>query len=214
MTDEPIHGLIFDLDGTIAQSEGLHRISWDAPLAAIGVEIDDDIYATEFAGKPGLHIIRDYLGLDDDAALSLYDQVNAAYWQLAEQDLAHTAGLLPFLSATDHLPRAVCTSAQRPSAMRMLSLLGITDAFRAIISATEVTHGKPHPEPFLTAARAIGCEPARCLAFEDSANGLISARAAGMHTVGIGDGRSRFPDLADRWIDDFTDPELIRILAG
>jgi sugar-phosphatase len=94
----------------------------------------------------------------------------------------------------------------------MLDMLGLTWRFDAIVTATDVTQGKPDPEPFLLAASRIGIDPARCVAFEDSTNGLISARAAGMTCIGIGPGSGASAQLADGWIVDFTDPVLNQLV--
>jgi beta-phosphoglucomutase len=202
---------IFDLDGTLVQSEHLHRQSWIEPLAELGIAVDDDAYLRDFAGKPGLLIIRDHVGLEGDAALDLYQRVTEGYWRLAVEAEA-TSGLLDFLDLLGKLPKAVCTSAQRESAHRMLDLLDLTRRFDAIVTATDVTRGKPDPEPFALAATQLGVDPTSCIAVEDSANGLRSARAAGMTVVGIGPGESTYGDLADYWIEDFTDPSLPELL--
>jgi len=202
---------VFDLDGTLVQSEHLHRQSWIAPLAELGIAIDEDAYLRDFAGKPGMLIIRDHVGLDGDEALALYDRVTEGYWQLAvEAD--PTAGLLAFLELLGELPKAVCTSAQRDSALRMLDLLGLASRFAAIVTATDVERGKPDPEPFRLAATSLGVDPTHCIAFEDSANGLCSARSAGMTVVGVGPGSVTYGDLADNWIVDFTDPILTEMM--
>jgi HAD superfamily hydrolase (TIGR01509 family) len=207
-------GLIFDMDGTLVESEHLHQESWIAPLLELGIAIDDDIYADHFAGKPGLHIIRDFVGLSGQGALDLYAKVNLAYWDLAVAQVVPITGLRTVLDAWFGASMAVCTSAQRASADRMLELLEIRDYFRAVVTATDVTNGKPHPEPFLLAASLIGQDPERCIAVEDSAYGLIAARAAGMFCVGIGAGESRYPDLADGWIRDYDDPRLETVLGA
>lgn len=207
-------GAILDLDGTIVQSEHLHRLSWTAPLARLGITVDDETYFRDFAGKPGLQIIRDQLGITDpDKSEQLYQDVTAAYWELAEHAVQPTVGLMPFLHAINSVRTAVCTSARRDSAMRMLDLLGLTPLFTAVVTASDVTHGKPDPEPFVLAATRIEIAPEQCVAFEDSRNGLQSARTAGMHCVGIGEGRSLFHDAADLWIEDFTDPTLLALFG-
>ena len=109
-------------------------------------------------------------------------------------------------------PKSVCTSAQRDSALRMLDMLDLTRHFDAIVTATDVSLGKPDPEPFLLAAARTGIDPTRCVAFEDSTNGLIAARAAGMTCVGIGSGTGANAPLVDGWIVDFTDPALDRMV--
>ena len=199
---------IFDLDGTLVQSEHLHRVSWIEPLGNLGIIVDDATYFRDFAGKPGKQIIEEHLGLrDPDVVDRLYNDVTDAYWSLADRS-EPTHGLLSFLGLIADWPKAVCTSAQHDSAHRMLALLGIQQLFAAVVTASDVQHGKPDPEPFLLAASRIGVAPVRCLAFEDSANGLRSARAAGMYCVGIGNGLTHYAELADRWIVDFADDAL------
>jgi sugar-phosphatase len=207
-------GAIFDLDGTLVMSEHLHRQSWIQPLEELGITVDEDAYWRDFAGKPGMQIIRDHVGLEGDAAVSLYERVTNSYWQLAVEHAAPTAGVVDFLDQIAATPKSVCTSAQRDSAMRMLDMLDLTRRFDAIVTATEVTHGKPDPEPFLLAASRIGIDPAHCVAFEDSTNGLIAARAAGMTCIGIGAGSGASAQLADGWIVDFTDPALSQLVMA
>jgi HAD superfamily hydrolase (TIGR01509 family) len=213
MSNFAYRAAVFDLDGTLVQSEHLHRESWIEPLARRGMTLDDVTYFRDFAGKPGMQIIRDHIGLIDAEAESLYHDVNSRYWEIAGDAVQPTAGLVPFLESLDGLPKAVCTSAQRESALRMLDLLGLAKFFDAVITATDVDRGKPDPEPFLLAATRLNVEPDTCVAFEDSANGLISARAAAMATIGIGPGQGLYADLADVWIADFTDPALEHLMV-
>jgi HAD superfamily hydrolase (TIGR01509 family) len=205
-------GAIFDLDGTLVQSEHLHRQSWIEPLEELGITVDEDAYLRDFAGKPGMQIIRDHVGLEGDAAVSLYERVTNSYWQLAVEHARPTPGVVDFLDLIAATPKSVCTSAERDSALRMLDMLGLTWRFDAIVTATDVTQGKPDPEPFLLAASRIGIDPERCVAFEDSTNGLISARTAGMTCIGIGPGFGASAQLADGWIIDFTDPVLNQLV--
>ena len=201
-------GAVFDLDGTLVLSEHLHRESWINPLAEIGIAVDEDAYLRDFAGKPGMQIIRDHVGLDGEAAIALYNRVTDNYWTLAVGQVSPTEGLIAFLEAIAAVPKAVCTSAQRDSAMRMLDLLDLTPRFTAIVTATDVREGKPDPEPYRLAASRLGVPGTRCVAFEDAANGLISARAAGMFCVGLGAAATAYPDVADLWISDFHDDAL------
>jgi HAD superfamily hydrolase (TIGR01509 family) len=204
-------GAIFDMDGTLVQSEHLHRKSWLKPLADLGIALDEDAYLRDFAGKPGLTIISDHIGLEGEAAVALYNRVTDTYWQIAVNEVEPTPGLLAFLERIAPLPMAVCTSAQRASADRMLDLLKLGPRFQAVVTSTDVSHGKPHPEPFLLAAERLHVPAGLCIAFEDSANGLISARKAGMYCVGIGFGATVYGQLADIWITDFTDPRLSQV---
>jgi HAD superfamily hydrolase (TIGR01509 family) len=213
MTSFRFAGAGFDLDGTLVQSEHIHRQSWVEPLAELGITVDEDAYLRDFAGKPGLAIIRDHIGLDGDAAIALYEKVSGNYWRLAVDQVEPTHGLLTFLDRIGHVPKAVCTSAERESALRMLDQLDLTPRFDAIVTASDVTCGKPDPEPFLLAAERIGIAPERCIAFEDSTNGLLAAGAAGMERIGIGPAPENGDELAGLWIMDFADPALDRVMT-
>lgn len=78
---------------------------------------------------------------------------------------------------------AVVTSATHRLAAARLDAVGIRP--KTLVTADEVTHGKPHPEPYLLAARQLGVDPARCVVFEDAPAGLAAGRAAGMTTVAL-----------------------------
>jgi sugar-phosphatase len=213
MTGFRFAGAIFDLDGTLVQSEHIHRQSWIEPLAELGIAVDEDAYLRDFAGKPGLAIIRDHIGLEGEAAVALYEKVTDNYWRLAVEEVEPTTGLLAFLDRIAGVPKAVCTSAERESALRMLDLLDLTPRFDAIVTATDVTRGKPDPEPFLLAATRIDVAPEQCIAFEDSTNGLLAAGAAGMDRIGVGPMPDNGDKLAGRWIADFTDPALSELFS-
>jgi phosphoglycolate phosphatase len=206
-------GAIFDLDGTLVQSEPIHRQSWIEPLAELGIAVDEDAYLRDFAGKPGLAIIRDHIGLEGDAAVALYEKVTDNYWRLAVEEVEPTPGLLAFLDRIAGVPNAVCTSAERESALRMLDLLDLTPRFDAVVTASDVTRGKPDPEPFLLAAARIGIAPEQCIAFEDSTNGLRAAGAAGLYRVGVGPMPGNSVDLANTWIADFVVPSLNELFS-
>ena len=103
--------------------------------------------------------------------------------------VAVKAGVVELLDLLDELglPRAIATSSERAVVAWRLEPSGLLQRFHAVVANEDCTHGKPHPEPYLNAARAMGVEPAGCLALEDSYNGVRSAHAAGMMTVMVPD---------------------------
>jgi len=81
---------------------------------------------------------------------------------------------------------ALVTSGERPYADGFIKMAGLDDVFSASVTLDDVTHLKPHPEPYLKAASLLRTEPERCVVFEDSIAGFLAARAAGMTCVGVG----------------------------
>jgi HAD superfamily hydrolase (TIGR01509 family) len=105
---------------------------------------------------------------------------------------------VPDLLAAFGQPRAIATSSTRRQADRKLAQSGLAAQFAHVIVFEDVTRPKPAPDPFLLAAARLGVAPARCVAFEDSETGAMSARAAGMTVVQVPDmqpGTGRFADL-------------------
>ena len=110
----------------------------------------------------------------------------------AAAGIALKAGVVEILDALDAagLPRAIATSSSLEAVHHSLGRHGLVDRFHALITRDVQTMGKPHPEPFLKAAAALGVDPADCLALEDSHNGVRAASSAGMMTVMV-------PDMLD-----------------
>jgi HAD superfamily hydrolase (TIGR01509 family) len=92
-------------------------------------------------------------------------------------------------------PFAIATSTQRDPAERHLTHAGLRGHFSIVVTRDDVKNGKPHPEPFLTAAARLGVDPAHCLAIEDSHNGVRSAHAAGMQVIMVPDLLAPVPEI-------------------
>ena len=94
-------------------------------------------------------------------------------------------GVKPFLEVLNRagVRRAIASSTHLLNIETALHLLGLEKYFHAVLTAEDVTRGKPHPEPFLLAAQRLGAEPSRCIVFEDAHVGVAAARAAGMKVV-------------------------------
>jgi validoxylamine A 7'-phosphate phosphatase len=203
--------VIFDLDGTLVDTEPLHQRSWEIALAEIGLAMPVEEYTLSFSGRPGREICRDRLGMSLDEAIATTELVTLRYWELAAGNIAPLPGLTAFLDHLNGLPKAVATSARRVSALRMLDEIGLIGAFDAVVTADDITYGKPHPEIYLTAAAKLVVPPERCLAFEDAPAGLAAARAAGMTCVGITTTRKMLED-AHHVIDGYEDEWLLHRL--
>jgi len=181
--------VVFDLDGTLVDNMAFHGEAWVGMARRLGSNATREQFEQEWAGKKSDEIFAILLGHPISAyeAQRLEDEKELAYRKLYEPHLAPIHGLLPFLDrlGAAGLRLAVATAAPRANRELVLEGLAIGSRFERVIGPEDVTRGKPAPDLYLAAARALGLEPAQCIAFEDAVNGVRSARAAGMETVGV-----------------------------
>ncbi|HEX9859100.1 MAG TPA: HAD family phosphatase [Paracoccaceae bacterium] len=178
--------VIFDLDGTLIDTESLALASGVAAFASLGITITSD-YLHQFVGVDDASnrriMARHHPGLD---LRVLEDRMQVEFFRRIDEDLPLKPGALELLAALA-LPKALTTSSTRISAQRKLARIGLADAFAQVITRDDVTAPKPAPEPYLLTAERLGVSPARCVVFEDSETGAAAARAAGMCVVQVPD---------------------------
>lgn len=178
----PVEGLLFDNDGVLSDSLELAARGWDRWAAEFAPQFDFRTMTEH--GVPARDLV---------ARLLPADRVDAACVVLERYEIAESAGTRPLPGAvelTRTLPEdrwAVVTSATPELARVRLEAAGL--APRILVTADDVSHGKPHPEPYLAGARALGLDPAVCVVFEDAPAGVRAARAAGIGVV-VGIGRA------------------------
>jgi len=183
-----VKGLVFDCDGTIADTMPLHYESWLKALGEYGVEFPEALFY-EMAGIPTARIVeilnerhghrmpvQETADYKEELYVSLIDRVRPI--EPVVRLIERYAGRLPMAVATGGT-RAICT--------KTLSALDLLRHFEptAIVTADDVRHGKPAPDIFIEAARRIGVPAERCVAFEDADLGIQSARGAGMRVVDV-----------------------------
>ncbi|MEU8979801.1 HAD family hydrolase [Streptomyces sp. NPDC048309] len=172
--------LLFDNDGTLVSSlESVNRC-WTRWAQEYGITAAD-FARIELHGRPAGEIAADLLPAD------IVPEALARIEQLEVEDVTGGVEALPgTLALLEALPAerwAVVTSATRRLAEARLGEVGIRP--KKLISADDITRGKPDPEPYLLGARELGVDPARCVVFEDAPAGLQAGRAAGMTTVAL-----------------------------
>lgn len=177
---------LFDCDGTLADSMPLHHRAWQLALRPYHCEFEEELFYA-WGGRPTQDIVR---GLNERLGLHLppeqIDREREAHYQALIDQVESIPEVVEHVHAQHgRIPLAVVSGSPGHSIRKTLTTLGILDRFEVIVGAEDYAHGKPHPEPFLTAARRLGVDPARCLAFEDADLGVESARAAGMQWVKI-----------------------------
>ncbi len=197
MTRVSVAAVVFDMDGVLIDSEQAwadareeitreHGGVWPAGTQ----ERMMGMSSTEWS-----RFMRDELGVGLEPR-----EISDAVVERLERRFRESLPLLPHArEAVERLaaqiPLAVASSSNRPLIDLVLELAGLAGAFKATVSSEEVRRGKPSPDVYVEAARRLGTEPARCAAVEDSTNGILAARAAGMRVIAVP--RPDYPPSAD-----------------
>lgn len=179
--------VVFDLDGTLIDSEALVKEAHFAACAELGVTMTD----AQFLSLVGLHReandlqLKGYYG--EDFPLEHFIGLTRAH--VGDRVAPLKAGAVELMDALDEigLPFGLATSSRRPWVKRHFAAHSLDARFRVVVTRQDVVEGKPHPEPYLHASKLLGAEPADVLALEDSYAGITSAHAAGCMTVMVPD---------------------------
>lgn len=179
--------VVFDLDGTLIDSEALVKDAHFAACAELGVTMTE----AQFLALVGMHReandlqLKGYYG--DDFPLERFIGLTRAH--VGDRVAPLKAGALELMDELDAraLPFGLATSSRRPWVERHFAAHALTPRFRAVVTRQDVVEGKPHPEPYLHASKLLGFEPSDVLALEDSYAGVASAHAAGCMTVMVPD---------------------------
>jgi beta-phosphoglucomutase family hydrolase len=179
-------GLIFDCDGTLADTMPLHWVAWQKVTARHGVHFTEDRFYA-LGGVPSRHILA---MLRDEQGLSIDPLAVAKEKEHAYLETLHQVGPIEqvLAIAREHrgrVPMAVASGGTRKVINDVLVHLGIRDWFQAVVTSEDVIHQKPAPDIFLEAARRIGVAPERCRAFEDTDLGMQAIRSAGMDAIDV-----------------------------
>lgn len=220
----PPSALIFDLDGTLIDSEPLHRRTWSMAFAEAGVALDAETQEW-LQGRTGPQVIERLRAMDEPWAASfdpevLIDRKRATYLELMPTELRAITGVDEFLRArkAEGVPLALVTSARLKLVGQIMLLFNWRNVFSTLVGVDHVSNPKPHPEPYLHACSRMKLRPADCLVFEDSLPGIESAVGAGARVCGVTGGPSgglterELRDAGARWvIDDFRDSAQLEL---
>jgi HAD superfamily hydrolase (TIGR01509 family) len=182
---------VFDMDGTLVDSEPLHYVSYQRMLTKFGKTMSEHEY-DNFTGKTDAEICKYLLqkhSMSGATAEEMFAQKEKAYQDLLKEggNLTSRPGSVPLIKGlrSRGLKTAVASSSSLEAIELTLKSLGMWDLFDVIASGAECLKSKPAPDVFHLAAKRLKIAPARCIAFEDSENGDIAADAAGMFGVSI-----------------------------
>jgi HAD superfamily hydrolase (TIGR01509 family) len=206
--------LLFDIDGTLTDTDPIHIQAFNIMLAEFGMSISHDEYFARVMGFTNAEIMRDFFPAKPvNEHKRLADFKEATFRKLAASELKPTPGLLEFIDFADGLgiPMAAVTNAPAPNAELMLTGLGVKHRFRTVVIGDDLPRGKPDPLPYLVAGERLGIACTDCIAFEDSRSGMRSASGSGAFSIGL---LSSLPEEelvkvgARCGVKDFTDPRL------
>jgi len=192
-----IDAVVFDLDGVILDSEEL----WDEVREGLARERGGRWSEQAQADMMGMsstewsRYLHEVVGLPETPAEINREVVRRMLSRYSEHLQLIDGAVDAVKRLAAHWPLGVASSSNRELIDRALELSGLAPYFKVTVSSEEVERGKPAPDVYLEAARRLGVEPSRTVAIEDSANGIRSAHAAGMHVVAIPN--RAFPPLAD-----------------
>ncbi|MEH2039949.1 HAD family hydrolase [Nostoc sp.] len=205
--------ILFDLDGTIVNTDPIHYRAWREMLLNHSIEIDETFYKSRISGRLNPEIVKDILPqLSAAEGQQFADEKEALFRKLAPH-LKPLSGFSELLAWTEthQLKRALVTNAPRLNAEFMLEVLEIKEAFHTIVLADDCIAGKPDPVPYQVALNKLGITAEEAIALEDSPSGIRSAVGADIRTIGIAS--THDPQIlqsvgAFMAIPDFTDLQL------
>jgi beta-phosphoglucomutase len=180
-----LKALLFDLDGTLIDSEQFHLGCWNQILADAGIELDINDWTENYSGIPmpanAKRLIEKYnLSFSHEQLVRKREGVTLNRLQTAD------INLMPFAIETlrffkdKGLKIALVTGSARPDVEVIFERNGLGKYFDVIVTRSEVNESKPHPESYELCCRQLGLAPGECIAFEDTLNGVKSAKAAGL----------------------------------
>jgi beta-phosphoglucomutase len=211
-------GVLWDMDGTLVDSEEYHWRSWRDTMAGEGVPITRAQFLATF-GQRNDAILPHWLGVGAPAERiqRIGDAKEALYRELLRRE-----GISPLPGADEWIRRlraagwaqAIASSAPRPNVQAVIHSLQLDGIFQAIVSAEDVHRGKPDPDVFLVAASRLGLPPSRCVVVEDAAAGIEAAGRAGMHSIGVSRKATLAADLFTPSLADLPEDAFERLVPA
>ncbi|KAL8506761.1 hypothetical protein ACS0TY_017600 [Phlomoides rotata] len=217
----PLEAVLFDIDGTLCDSDPLHFDAFCEMLQEIGfnggVPIDEDFFVKNIVGKHNKDVAFVLFPDDHERGVKFLDDKEAMFRRIAKEKLEAVKGLYKVTKWIEDrgLKRAAVSNTPRENADLMISLLGLSDFFQAVILGNDCERAKPFPDPYLKALQLLKVSKEHTCVFEDSVSGITAGVAAGLPTVGL---MTRNPAQVlmeakpALLITDYEDPKLWSVL--
>lgn len=212
--------LLFDIDGTLTDTDALHLEAFNEVLGPYGHAFDHARFTQELQGFSNASIGARFLPDEPvERQAAIIGEKEKTFRKLVAGRIQPLPGLMALLARADRarIPMVAVTNAPRLNAEMLLSGLGIVERFKVLVIGDELAHGKPHPMPYLEGLRAVGAAARTSVAFEDSRSGVRSASSAGIATVGIRTGLGHDDMIvagAVMTAKAFDDPALLHFVAA
>jgi HAD superfamily hydrolase (TIGR01509 family) len=214
-----IRGVALDMDGLMFDTEPLYHRAADDLLRLRGHRYEDAV-RRQMMGQPGpkaIQIMIDYYGLTESWS-AILEESNRIFAGYLRDNLRPLPGLFNFIDWLEdrQLPFGVATSSSRRFATEILERGGVLSRIGFLLSADDVTHGKPDPEIYLAAADRMDLPPEQVLVLEDSGNGALAGVSAGCQVVAIPGDHSLDHDFSGTVMtaESLFDPKLIQYIEG
>jgi len=211
--------VIFDFNGTLSDDEPILYGIYARLFAEHGRPLSQADYLQHLAGLSDPAIVHRWLGYRDDAERVVHERVNR-YREAVADGSTVTAGVRAAVrGAAARVPVAIVSGAAAAEIAPVIAAAGLTEVFATVVTADDVTHGKPHPEGYLVALDRLGGHAAGLRAdevavFEDTEAGVASAKAAGMYCIAVA--RTLSPArlaAADEIVGELDEALIERLLA-
>jgi beta-phosphoglucomutase family hydrolase len=188
MTGKSRKGVIWDLDGVIADTAHYHRKAWQETFRKMGREFTEDDFKYSF-GLRNYDIIPGILGkeISNEEINRISDEKEVVFRRLIAGNIKPLPGVIVLMKSLEDagFQMGLASSTPRENIHLVLEGLGIRNYLKCVIAAEDVSRGKPDPQVFLLAAVKLGIEPGDCIVIEDAVAGVAAARSAGMRCLAI-----------------------------
>lgn len=209
--------MVFDMDGVLVNSHPAHHAAWREFLHSTGTQVSEHELAFILEGRTRSEILRHFLGDLPDEELQRHGKRKDEIFRAIEHQIAPVSGVLEFVEELTRrgIACAVATSASEIRTSSTIERMGLGGYFQAIITAGDVSAGKPDPAVYRLACERMNIYPQNALAFDDSRAGVQAAIFAGLRCIGVapnGYSRQLLDAGAERVISDFTELVLDSLL--